>query len=177
MSSYAGPGFLGTTQEPPSTSAFNPPRFRALVRSFPTHLCQLEAERALYCLWYQAEHRKEIWRRVFKLWPIVAGLVLAPFAPQFYAFLVGAHPWAMVVVFPFTLLARSTGLHMSDNLARVLPEAVLYLQFPVEGLIALLVVRRRVTLPAVTGQIFYYHYLASLELLMLSGIVRQLLIW
>jgi len=177
LSLIALKGARDTMQEPLDITEFYPTRFRALGRSFPTHLCQLEAEQALFSLWYRAEQRKEIWRRVFRLWPVFASLVLAPFAPRVGAFLVHSHPWAMVLVFPFALLARNPGLHVSGNMAPVLPGIVLWAQFPFEGILAWLIVRRRVTVPAVAGQVFYFHYLAALELLMLSGIVRQWLAW
>ncbi len=152
-----------------------PLRFRATFRSFPTHVRQLEAEQEFFHTWQREQRRKELLRRMGKLWPIAMGVFLGLVAPQLHDLVARFEPWSMWVVFPFAVLAGRPELRVIDRLVRNLPLIVLYLQFPLEGLIALLVLRRRITVPAVAGQIFYFHYLAGLQLLMIGGAVARAL--
>lgn len=151
-------------------------RFRALRGTFPTHLNQIETEQAAFYLWHQEQRRKMRLGWLLRLWPIGMGLVLSLFAAPLRAFFLRSHPWGMWLVFPFTLLAHRPEIAVNEQLSRTLPRVILYLQFPLEGLIALLIVRRRVTLPGVTGQIVYFHFLAAVQLAMITGILNPILI-
>lgn len=151
-------------------------RFRALRDSIPTHLDQIEAEQELYGHWWRVQRRRERARSGLRLWPIGVGLLLAVFAPALCGFLSRSHPWGLWLVFPFALLARRPELQLSNQIASFLPPFILYAQFPLEGLAALLVLRRHVTLSGVTGQIFYFHFLAALQLVMLSGMLTPFLV-
>ena len=152
-------------------------RFRALTDTFPTHMSQIEAEQLAYWRWYgEQRRRRRMGRVLLRLWPIAAGLLLALCAAPLGAFLMRSHPWGMWLVFPFTLLAGRPEVAVNEQLAHTLPRVILYAQFPIEGLVALLAVRRHVTFPGVTGQIFYFHFLAALQLAMLSGMLNPLLI-
>jgi hypothetical protein len=137
---------------------------------------QLEAERALFCLWLQEQRRKRFWRGVGKLWPIAVGAVLGAMAPQLHAVVNKFEPWGLWLVFPFAVLACRPELQVLGQIVRNLPVVLLYAQFPLEGLIAILALRRRVTVPGVAGQVFYLHYLAGLQLLMISGAVTRALV-
>lgn len=151
-------------------------RFRALMDTFPTHEKQIETEQELYGQWWRVQRRRASMRSGLRLWPIAVGLLLALFAPALGAFLTRSHPWGMWLVFPFALLAGRPELDVSGHLARILPQVILYAQFPVEGLLARMVLRRHVTLPGVTGQIVYFHFLAAVQLAMVSGILNPLLV-
>jgi hypothetical protein len=155
---------------------FRTQRFRALRDTFPTHMNQIEAEQAMYCLWHREHRRQQRVGRLMRLWPVAAGLLLALFAPALYAFLTRSHPWGMWLVFPFALLAHRPELEVNDRIASVLPQVILYAQFPIEGLVARMALRRHVTLPGVTGQIFYFHFLAAVQLAMVSGLLNPLFV-
>lgn len=154
-------------------SANRPLRFRATFSTFPTHEKQLEAEQEACCAWQRIQRRKEALRRLARFWPVAAGALLAVVAPQLHALMARFEPWGMWLVFPFAVLAGRPELHVSERFVRSLPLIVLYLQFPLEGLAARLVLQRRITAPAVAGQVMYFHYLAGLQLLMLSGAVAR----
>jgi hypothetical protein len=150
-----------------------PRRFRATFTAFPTHVKQLEAEQSLFLAWQDIQRRKQFVRLAGKLWPIAAGLLLGLFAPELRALMMKFEPWGMWLVFPFALLAGQPEFRTIAQAVHNLPLVVLYLQFPVEGLIVLLALRRRVTVPAVAGRVFYLHYLAALQLLMIGAVVVQ----
>jgi hypothetical protein len=158
-----------------SISPRRPLRFRATFASFPTHLKQIEAEQAAFCAWQCVQRRKERLRWVIKLWPVAAGVILGLVTPQLHAVMARFEPWGMWVVFPFAVLACRPELHAAEQLVRNFPMIVLYAQFPIEGLIARLALRRHVTVPGVARQVFYLHYLAGLQLVMVGGAVVQAL--
>lgn len=161
--------------DPFYTSDCRPARFRATFTSFPTHLRQLEAERDYFCVWLRAQRMRRSLRSLLKLWPVALGVALAFLAPHLYAVVDRFEPWGMWLVFPFAVLACRPELHAANQLGN-LPMLVLYAQFPFEGVVALLALGRRVTVPRVAGQVFYLHYLAGLQLVMIGGAVTQALI-
>jgi hypothetical protein len=150
-------------------------RFRARTTGYPTHIRQIEAERADFRAWQRLQWFKRFLRWAGRLWPIAAGLLLGLMAPQLRAMLMRFEPWAAGLVFPFAALARRPELHAGAHLAGSLPLLFLYAQFPVEGLIARIAVRSRVSLAGVAGQVFYFHFLGALQLLMVSGAVGRIL--
>jgi hypothetical protein len=151
-------------------------RFRALNTAFPTHVNQLETEQELFWNWYRAQQRRRWLGWMVRLWPVALGTILGLLAPQLRAFLVQSHPWGMWVVFPFALLARRPELQFNEAIGRILPPLILYLQFPLEGLMARLVLRRHVTVPCVTGQILYFHFLGALQLVLVTGVLTPFFI-
>ena len=57
----------------------------------------------------------------------------------------------------------------------ILAALVIFTAIPA-GPVARMVLRRHVTLPGVTGQIVYFHFLAAVQLAMVSGILNPLLV-
>lgn len=86
-----------------------------------------------------------------------------------------SHPWAMWVVFPLVLLAARPEVQAAGPVAAGLPMLMLYAQFPLEALLIQATLRRRVTVPGVAGHVFYFHYLAALQLVMVSGVLARAL--
>jgi hypothetical protein len=153
-----------------------PRRFRATFSAFPSHLEQLEAERALCRLSLRQERRKRFWQAIGRMWPVGLGIVLGFAAPQLHAVVNRFEPWGLWLVFPFAVLACRPELQVVVQLVNHLPTVLLYLQFPLEGLIAILALQRRVTVAGVAAQFLYLHYLAGLQLLMIGGAVTQALV-
>jgi hypothetical protein len=162
--------------EPLYTSDCRPARFRAMFASCPTHVRQIEAERILFCAWLRTQRQRQWLRGMVNLWPIAAGLVLGLMAPQLSALMARFEPWGMGLVFPFAVLAGRPELQTGNPLISNLPLLVLYAQFPLEGLVVRLLLGRRVTVPGVAGQVFYFHYLAGLQLLMIGGALTRALL-
>jgi hypothetical protein len=158
-----------------STSDGQPECFRATFTSFPTHIRQLEAERAYFCAWLRAHRFRASLRAVGRLWPIGVGIALGLVAPQLCALVSRFEPWGLWLVFPFAVLALRPELHAAQQLGN-LPHMILYAQFPLEGLIVRTILGRRVTILGVAGQVLYFHYLAGLQLLLIGGAVTQALV-
>jgi hypothetical protein len=72
-------------------------------------------------------------------------------------------PWGMWVVFPFVALSARPELHLGA-LGETVTQSILFLQFPVEGYFAKKILKGRVTLSGVTGQILLYHFLGVAQL-------------
>jgi hypothetical protein len=149
-------------------------RFRALNDTFPTHVNQLETEQEIFWNWYRVQRRRRWLGWLLRLWPIALGTILGLLAPLLRGFLMESHPWGMWVIFPFALLARRPELQFNEQIGRILPPLILYMQFPLEGLAARMVLRRHVTVPGVTGQILYFHFLGALQLVLVSGLLTPL---
>ena len=165
--------------EPSYTSVYRFERFRAEAVAFPQHIEELEEEQRAFRAWVRLQRVRHGLLQMLSYWPLVLGVLLGVLAPHLRALLVRRHPWTMWVVFPFVLLAGRPEIHAGVHLANVLPTIILYLQFPVEGLIVQWAMRRHrhVTVPGVAGRVFYLHYLCLLQLLMISGAVGQALMW
>ena len=157
--------------EPSYTSVYSFERFRAGAVVFPQHIEEIEEEQRAFRAWLRLYRFRQWLLGLLDYWPLALGVALGVVSPRLNAVLLHSHPWAMWVVFPFVLLAGRPELH-----AGTLPSIVLYLQFPLEGLIVQLAMRRHVTVPGVAGRVFYLHYLCLLQLLMISGAVGQALL-
>jgi hypothetical protein len=128
-------------------------RNEANVRSGLVFLDDLQRER---------RHNKRI-DSLVRSWPIAVGIVIACFAPILSEVLTVVKPWGMWLVFPFAALAARPELHLG-SLGEMATQAVLFLQFPVEGYFAKKILKGRVTLGGVAGQILLYHFLGVVQL-------------
>jgi len=153
-----------TVHEPSYTSVYRFERFRAGAVVFPQHIQELEEERRAFRAWVRLENMRKGLLQLLAYWPLALGLALGFLAPRLNTVLVRSHPLTVWAVFPFVLLANRPELH-----AAALSPIVMYLQFPIEGLIVQWATRRHVTVPAVAGRVFYLHYLCVLQLFMISG--------
>lgn len=110
-------------------------------------------------------------------WPVAVGIALSFFAPELRVLVEPFGQWGMWVVFPFVALAHRPEVYMGDYMAAMLPMAMLYLQFPLEGLLAKAILKGRVTPPRVILQVVYFHSLCILELWLVSGEFWRVLRW
>lgn len=110
---------------------------------------------------------KHVEESLIHSWPIAAGLVLACFAPGLRDLATLFDPWGMRLLFPLVELAGRPEIHLSGELARILPVTMLYAQFPFEGLLARSALKNRVTLSGVAMQLFFFHFLAAFDLWLL----------
>jgi len=102
-------------------------------------------------------------------WPVAAGVLLGLFAPQLSSLAASYGPWGMRIVFPLVLLS---GLHetgFSDELTRNLPQIMLFLQFPLEGLLTMVTLNRGGKLSSAAGQLVFLHGVCVLVLWMVAG--------
>jgi len=110
------------------------------------------------------ERRSKLFRGMVNSWPIAAGMVLGLCAPLMSDILTAFKPWGMWIVFPFVELLSRPELHMGAQFQQAAPQAMLFLQFPLEGLLAKKFLRGRVTVSGVALQVFFYHLLGATQL-------------
>lgn len=96
--------------------------------------------------------------------PLAVGIALGSLAPAIYALAALWDPWGLRVVFPFVQLVGLREFGISHELARMLPQLMLYLQFPLEGLLVASNLRRGMKLGAALGPIPGLHFAAGLVL-------------
>jgi len=115
--------------------------------------------------------RKAQWRKqnpsprgLTSWWPVFVGLALGAAGPQLRTLLEPYAPWGMRAVFPFVEFAGLREIGMSDELTRTLPQLLLFLQFPLEGLLTRGSLGRGCKLSTALGQLFFLHAVAALVL-------------
>ncbi len=106
-------------------------------------------------------------------WPMAIGIAISLVAAQIHDMLLPLGPWAMGLVFPFVVIAGRPEIYMGDKVAALLPVAMLYLQFPLEGFMARTVLKGKVTVHGVIVQVLFYHMLGIVELILLNGFMAS----
>jgi hypothetical protein len=102
-------------------------------------------------------------------WPVAVGIVLGMFGSQLRDLLTPYAPWSMRLVYPFVLLASHREMGLSDELALMLPQAMLFAQFPLEGLAVKFMLGRGVKVSAAIGQMVSVHMVCTLVLWLVAG--------
>jgi hypothetical protein len=75
-------------------------------------------------------------------YPLAVGILLGFLAPVLYSLVVLWAPWGPRIVFPLVQIVGLREIGMSDELTRTLPQLMLYLQFPLEGILVASNMRR-----------------------------------
>jgi hypothetical protein len=102
------------------------------------------------------------------IWPFVLGLVLGIFSPELVTILGDMNPWAMWLVFPFVELAARPEFGFAPGLNHTLPQMILFVQFPVEGLWAMLNLRLKGRVSYAVAPLVFLHLAAAFVLFLLS---------
>jgi hypothetical protein len=97
-------------------------------------------------------------------WPVAVSIFLCGFVPEWHAMAVQAGIWALRLTFPLSLLATHREIGIDAQMAAILPQAALYLQLPLEGLLTKLTLDRGKSLKAAIAQLFLIHGVAALVL-------------
>jgi len=97
-------------------------------------------------------------------WPVAVGVALGCLAPLLRSLLVPYDPWGMRAVFPFVQFLGLHEIGMSDELTRTLPQLMLFLQFPLEGLLTKSTLSRGVKVSGALQQLFFLHFVSGLVL-------------
>jgi ABC-type phosphate/phosphonate transport system permease subunit len=82
------------------------------------------------------------WRRWLQWRPVIIGIALIPVAVRAVDYLALTGRWQAWLVAPWSFLLQGNPLHLSPAGADYLAEVVMDLQFPVYGLIYMLLTRR-----------------------------------
>lgn len=106
-------------------------------------------------------------------WPVAAGLALALVAPLLRDFAAGYDPWGMRAIFPLALLCGLPETGFSDELKRTLPQAMIFAQFPLEGLLTKLTLSRGVSVSRAVKQLLFIHTVCMLVLWMVTTVAHQ----
>lgn len=96
--------------------------------------------------------------------PLAAGIAIASVAPQLFALAGHWNPWGQRVLFPLVQLSGLHEIGMSDELTRTLPQLMLYLQFPLEGLLVASNMRRGMKFAKAMGPVPGLHFVCALVL-------------
>jgi hypothetical protein len=108
-------------------------------------------------------------------WPVALGMVISIFAPQIRDFADLFRPWGLWVTFPMVALSIRPEIYMGSTVASFLPAAMLYLQFPLEGLLAKVALKGNVTVYGVIVQVVFFHGLCIMDLWLLNGGIWHLM--
>lgn len=114
------------------------------------------------------ERRARRMRRLISWWPVGAGVLAGCAAPLLEKAAVALAPWGMMLMFPFVLLAQRPEMQAGGPM-HLLPAAMLYGQFPLEGVLARALLRGRPRVAPVAGHALLVHLLGVAELLLLNG--------
>lgn len=122
-----------------------------------------------------AERRQRMVQGVAALWPLWVGILLGLMSPLIHWAAALAGPLCVNLIFPFVALAQRPEIQVGP-ITKTLPGIMLYAQFPIEGLLVRVVLKRHTQPWSVMGQVILFHFLGLMELWMLSGGARSL-IW
>lgn len=146
------------------------------------YFAAIEFERQQMSLVLAAYHRRLRFERQIRslrslasLWPVALGVLLGAYAPTLHDLAANSAPWAVTLLFPFSALVSERGLHLSWDTAHALAQFLLFAQFPLEGLLARIVLKHRVGLFKVFGRVACLHVFAVLYLVLVSGSLSQIL--
>jgi hypothetical protein len=84
-------------------------------------------------------------------------------------------PWGLWLSFPMVALAIRPEVHMGSTMAAYLPTVLVYLQFPLEGLLAKVALKDHITVHGVIVQVVFFHGLCIIDLWLLSGGIWQVM--
>jgi hypothetical protein len=108
-------------------------------------------------------------------WPVALGVLLGAYGPLLHDIAASYAPWAATLLFPFSAAAAQRELHLSLTIAQTLSQVMLYAQFPLDGLLARMVLKHRPTVLSVCGQVAGLHTLAVLYIVLVTGSLSQIL--
>lgn len=102
-------------------------------------------------------------------WPFALGIVISCFVPELHLLVEPLRPWGMWILFPFASIIGSPQMNLGNNTGAYLPLLFMYLQYPMEGLMARFGMRGHVSVPRVFGQVLVLHLFAMAELWLVNG--------
>lgn len=117
------------------------------------------------------EEAGERWRSRHRfstaIWPFVIGVILSIFALKLWVILSDLNPWALRLVFPFVQLVERPEFGLRWELGGFLPQIVLFLQFPAEGLWVTLKLRLRGRMSFAFAPLIFLHLVGAFVLFLL----------
>jgi hypothetical protein len=105
------------------------------------------------------------------VWPLLIAVPLAYAAPRIFDLLMAPDQhleWVARAVFPYVLLAAQPQFRMFGEYTSQLPQYILLAQFPVEGLLTMYNLRRRLGAGGAIGLLVVIHLLGAFVLFLLT---------
>jgi hypothetical protein len=140
---------------------------KRIVRRHPRHASPTNAS-ARQALQRDGDEKPKAPSGWVRWWPLAAGIAISCIAPQLRDLVSGWDPWGMRIVFPYVLLCGRRELGLSDEMTRMLPQIMLFLQFPLEGLLTRFTFSRGIRLPGALLQLLLIHGLGAVVLTLLA---------
>jgi hypothetical protein len=82
-------------------------------------------------------------------WPLILGIALTPFAVKAATLMALTGPDGLRLLYPWMLVPKLHLLGLSDSLGNGISQGMMYLQFPLYGLVAMLIHRSKGAVPAI----------------------------
>jgi hypothetical protein len=121
----------------------------------------------------RSDRSVQFWRQVFSYWPVGLGLVFGFCAPYLHNLVsdptVTTATWLPTFLFPFASVTSQHDFHMSRTMADSVSQALLYLQFPLDGLLSRVLLRQRVDVLTVCRKVTFFHIFAVLYIGLCTG--------
>jgi hypothetical protein len=92
-------------------------------------------------------------------WPLILGIAATPFAVKAATLMALTGPDGLRFLYPWMLIPKLHLLGLSDSLGNGISQAMMYLQFPLYGIIAMLIHRRKGPISAIS-LLALVHFLA-----------------
>lgn len=106
-------------------------------------------------------------------WPVALGVLLGFYAPGLRDLATGYAPWAATLLFPLSAVAQQREIHLSLGTALTLSQIMLFAQFPLDGVLARMILKHRPTAMSVCGHVAGLHTLAVLYIAFVTGSLSQ----
>lgn len=132
---------------------------------------ELDASMAVLNARRDIERRARFRQQCVNLWPLWLGIFLGLLSPVIKSLAEGAGPWFMPLFYPYVVLAKRPEIQVGP-ITRWLPIIMLFAQFPLEGLLAAMIMKRNIRPWGVAWHVLTFHFLGIAELLMLSGVAQ-----
>jgi hypothetical protein len=122
----------------------------------------------------KAEAKSDDKDKRFKLtflsfWPVVVGIFLSGFAAEWHGMAEQIGLWGMRFTFPLSLIAQQRHLlNLSDHMAAVLPNAAIYAQLPIDGLLLTLTFAQTRNLKSAVLQVTLVHAVCAFVLWLIT---------
>ena len=100
-------------------------------------------------------------------WPVLVGIAVTPFAVKAATLMTLTGPDGLRLLYPWTLVPKLHLLGLPDSVGDTISQAMMYLQFPLYGLFAMLVHRAK-SAGAAIWQLALLHFVAVGLLLLVA---------
>lgn len=112
--------------------------------------------------------KKRASRSFWTWWPVLLGIAMTPLAVRAAGVLALSGPSALRLLYPYVLLLQGNALGLPTELASHLSQGMMYLQFPLYGLVVMLSLRSRSLLTSLMSAVVV-HFAAILALLLTAS--------